>query len=333
MRKYDLMAAALVVVVALAPACLPAAAIADGTKISAMTELAAEPADDDEFAVVDTSETETKRITWSTVESTITAAKAAALKSPATTGVTTVTGPAAGETRAKTVRDADDTLLELGGSYTPSGTWVWTSATVTWPTGIADNKLMVVDDVDLATAQFLVSTADGAEGKTPAQAMAALSGQAAAAFSFGAQDVTIGGNGYAGGVVFTADATHGGAHYKVYAASSGTLAGTSDTIELAIPSGWRILQCQLHVKTAVTDDGGDDTWSAELYDGGTEESIVAGAAAAQNTGVDHWADEETTWTLTDAETDILLTPNGGSFSAGEIEAWCLAVGFAAWSAE
>ena len=63
-----------------------------------------------------------------------TTGSAGSLKSPATTGVTTITGPAAGSTRAKTVRDADDTILELGGTYTPSGTWVWTTATVTWPT-------------------------------------------------------------------------------------------------------------------------------------------------------------------------------------------------------
>jgi hypothetical protein len=59
---------------------------------------------------------------------------AGSLKSPASTGKTTITGPAAGTTRAKTVRDADDTVLELGGSYTPSGTWNWGSASVTWPT-------------------------------------------------------------------------------------------------------------------------------------------------------------------------------------------------------
>ena len=59
------------------------------------------------------------------------------VKSPATTGVTQFTGPAAGETRVKTVRDANDTILEQGGSYTPTGTWAWTSATVTWPTALA----------------------------------------------------------------------------------------------------------------------------------------------------------------------------------------------------
>jgi len=45
------------------------------------------------------------------------------LQSNATTGTMRITGPAAESTRIKTVRDADDTLLEAGGSYTPSGTW------------------------------------------------------------------------------------------------------------------------------------------------------------------------------------------------------------------
>jgi hypothetical protein len=64
-----------------------------------------------------------------------TTGSAGSLKSTATTGLMTITGPAAGETRAKTVRDADDTILELGGSYTPTGNWTWTSASgSTWPT-------------------------------------------------------------------------------------------------------------------------------------------------------------------------------------------------------
>lgn len=56
------------------------------------------------------------------------------VKSPATTGVIEFTGPGAGEARVKTVRDANDTLLELGGDYTPTGTWDFTSLTGTWPT-------------------------------------------------------------------------------------------------------------------------------------------------------------------------------------------------------
>lgn len=65
-----------------------------------------------------------------------TTGSAASLKSPATTGVTTITGPGAGTTRNKTIRDADDTILELGGTYSPTGTWNWVTGTpsVTWPT-------------------------------------------------------------------------------------------------------------------------------------------------------------------------------------------------------
>jgi hypothetical protein len=60
-----------------------------------------------------------------------TTGSAGSLKSTATTGLMTITGPGAGTTRAKTVRDADDTILELGGSYSPSGTW--TSMTLVTP--------------------------------------------------------------------------------------------------------------------------------------------------------------------------------------------------------
>lgn len=62
-----------------------------------------------------------------------TTSSSGSVKSPDTSGITTVTGPAAGTTRVKTVRDANDTILELGGNYTPSGTWNWGTATVTWP--------------------------------------------------------------------------------------------------------------------------------------------------------------------------------------------------------
>ena len=91
-----------------------------------------------------------------------TTGSAGSLKSVATTGLMTVTGMAALSTRAKTVRDADDTILELGGSYTPTGTWVWTSATATWPTfnqstsgtaSIATNTT-ITEDVATAVAVY-----------------------------------------------------------------------------------------------------------------------------------------------------------------------------------
>jgi hypothetical protein len=51
-----------------------------------------------------------------------TSGSAASLSVSGQTGLVTVTGLAS-TNRAKTVRDAADTILELGGSYTPSGTW------------------------------------------------------------------------------------------------------------------------------------------------------------------------------------------------------------------
>jgi hypothetical protein len=62
-----------------------------------------------------------------------TTGSAASLSISGQTGLLTFTGITS-TNRIKTVRDADDTILELGGSYTPSGTWNWTTATVTWPT-------------------------------------------------------------------------------------------------------------------------------------------------------------------------------------------------------
>ena len=59
-----------------------------------------------------------------------TTGSAAALSVSGQTGLITLTGIAS-TNRAKTVRDAADTILELGGSYTPTGTW--TSLTMVTP--------------------------------------------------------------------------------------------------------------------------------------------------------------------------------------------------------
>lgn len=59
-----------------------------------------------------------------------TTGSAAALSVSGQTGLVTLTGTAS-TNRTKTVRDAADTILELGGSYTPTGTW--TSLTMVTP--------------------------------------------------------------------------------------------------------------------------------------------------------------------------------------------------------
>jgi hypothetical protein len=94
-------------------------------------------------------------------------------------------------------------------------------------------------------------------------------------------------------------------------------AGTSTTTDLDIPDASLVFSCSLTVDEAVVDDGGDDTWSAEL-ETGSSTSIAAGAAAAQNTKVDLMFVPEV---VTD-ETEMLFTAQGGSFSAGIIEIVC-----------
>lgn len=93
-----------------------------------------------------------------------------------------------------------------------------------------------------------------------------------------------------------------------------SLATTSDTTTMSIPSGARLLGVSMNVNTAVTDDAGDDTWSAAFITGSTT-TIVTGASAALDTKVDFIVpDEKTT-----AVAQIQFTPNAGSFSAGIIE--------------
>jgi hypothetical protein len=98
-----------------------------------------------------------------------------------------------------------------------------------------------------------------------------------------------------------------------YVNSTKELTGATSTIEVNIPAYSVILGVTINVDEAVVDDGGDDTWSAEFNDGGTVLAIASGAAAAQNTKVRLVCTQ-----ATDAETDILLTPNGGSFTDGTI---------------
>jgi hypothetical protein len=67
------------------------------------------------------------------------------LKSTATTGVMRITGPATGTTRDKTVRDANDTILELGGSYVPTGNWDFTGQVEYTPTTLATTGTVNID--------------------------------------------------------------------------------------------------------------------------------------------------------------------------------------------
>ena len=91
-----------------------------------------------------------------------TTGSAASLSVVGQTGLFTVTGITT-TNRTKTVRDADDTLLELGGSYTPTGTWNWTTATATWPTF---NQNTTGSAGSVVNAVTFTNTGGGAAGTT-----------------------------------------------------------------------------------------------------------------------------------------------------------------------
>lgn len=102
-------------------------------------------------------------------------------------------------------------------------------------------------------------------------------------------------------------------------ASSGTLTGATDKIEVNIPSGAYIVACHLRVDVAVVNDG-DNTWAAAYSGGATAAIQAAGGAAAKNTKVNTFFDVNAATAITSAETDITLTPQIANFTAGEITA-------------
>lgn len=104
--------------------------------------------------------------------------------------------------------------------------------------------------------------------------------------------------------------------------TTAALTGTSVVMDFDIPIGAWILGHSLRVNVAVTDDDGDDTWSA-AYSGGSTVSICSATAAAKNTKVNGFSllveGTPNTLLLTSSSlTDVTLTPQGTNFDAGVI---------------
>jgi hypothetical protein len=135
-----------------------------------------------------------------------------------------------------------------------------------------------------------------------------------------------------GGIAVNSADGHGGLIRQQYAATAAITADAAITINTNVPSGAKVIGVQLHVKTALT---GGETWDAKLNDGGDEETIATAQAVAQNTNVNFFSDDGTGGLVTDAETDVVITKNGGGAftAAGEIEAVVYAWVFAAWANE
>lgn len=86
---------------------------------------------------------------------------------------------------------SNDGILRTGAglSYADGGDYV----TLTVDVGIADDKIVQIDDADVAVNDYAKFTANGLEGMSYSEVLGDLSGQATAAFDLNGQDLTNGG--------------------------------------------------------------------------------------------------------------------------------------------
>lgn len=131
---------------------LAGATLASGVTASSLTSFGTSPALVTPLLGTPTSGTLTN-CTFPTLNQN-TSGSAASLSVSGQTGLVTLTGLAS-TNRAKTVRDAADTILELGGSYTPTGTWtnltLVTPALGTPASGVLSNCTTATVAVDTNT--------------------------------------------------------------------------------------------------------------------------------------------------------------------------------------
>jgi hypothetical protein len=107
-----------------------------------------------------------------------------------------------------------------------------------------------------------------------------------------------------------------GGFTRTFSEATVALSGASTTIQVNIPGSpvSNILGVQLRVDTAITSGDGATTWSA-TYTGGSILAISTGQAFTKNTKVDSMSGGIVT-----SETDIIITPNSGTFSGGVVRA-------------
>ena len=105
-------------------------------------------------------------------------------------------------------------------------------------------------------------------------------------------------------------ARHADAGLKLVVAKdvTGVTAAATITMDVAVPSGCILLGCQIRVDSALA---AGETWDAAWNDGAGLQSICTAQAVAANTKVNKFFDPNADTPLTDAETDIVITKNGG----------------------
>ena len=112
--------------------------------------------------------------------------------------------------------------------------------------------------------------------------------------------------------------TTGGFNRQVAEAAGTATAATTFDIQVNVPTGSRILGCQLRVDTALTSSDGGTTWTAAYLTGATQQ-IGAGLAFAQDTKHSQMFDANAATDIASGEVDIRVTCDAAkTFIAGGV---------------
>lgn len=95
--------------------------------------------------------------------------------------------------------------------------------------------------------------------------------------------------------------------------------GATENIAVQIPSGAKIIACQIRNDSLVVLGGGGTTL-AYAYNTGATQSIGSGKALTANTKVNTFFDVNAATCITSGLTDITVTPSAGTITSGTISA-------------
>jgi hypothetical protein len=101
-----------------------------------------------------------------------------------------------------------------------------------------------------------------------------------------------------------------------YVSGSADLSSTNE-ISAVVPTGAKLLGCQLRVKSTISFSGGA-TWSA-TYAQGNEQDIDSSLSPTAGTVVNKFFDSNADPDLTTDNTVIVLSPDAGTFTTGIVE--------------
>ena len=176
-----------------------------------------------------------------------------------------------------------------------------------WYTLLANSTATTTPSSPTATIDILGTANEITVVLTPGGSVAT------ATYTFGLDDAII----IASETIQSTTANSGGGYKRMYSdVASAALSGATGTIQVNVPTGSRLLGCQLRVDTLVA---GPFAWNAAYVTGATQ-AIGAGINVTKNTKVSTMFDCFAATPIASAEVDVLVTAVGGDFTAGVIRA-------------